>query len=416
MKKQIIAFSLGLMTIGAYAQKNELKAAEKALKKNDFKTAKAAILSIQGLEDSMDAKYKAKYLFLKGQAYGKSDVEKAADAYNKLFSYEKEIGKSKYTKAAKPKLNELIQFVSQKGIDLYNNDQDFKEAAKNFYLTYKLSPTDTSFLYNAAASAARAKEYEKSNEYYKILQEIGYNGSETQYFAVNKSNNKKENLGGKSNRDLMVKLGKYTNPTEVSTESKKSLIVKSIGYNYVKLGKTDEAILALQEARKSDPKDLNLILNEADLYVKLDKMDKFGELMVEAVKLDPENPTLFYNLGVVNARQNKAEEAIGYYKKAIELRPDYADAYLNLGVSILNKRIPVIEEMNNNLSNDKVYEALEVKLKAINKDALPYLEKADSLKRSIDTVKALLNIYDNLEMEAEGDKFRAIFKELKDKN
>ena len=62
----------------------------------------------------MDAKYKAKFYFLKGSAYGKSNVQKASDAYNKLFDYEKETGSSKYTKLAQPKLNELIKFVSEK--------------------------------------------------------------------------------------------------------------------------------------------------------------------------------------------------------------------------------------------------------------------------------------------------------------
>jgi len=40
MKKQLLALSLGLMTMGMSAQKDELKAAEKALKKNDVATAK----------------------------------------------------------------------------------------------------------------------------------------------------------------------------------------------------------------------------------------------------------------------------------------------------------------------------------------------------------------------------------------
>ena len=72
---------------------------------------------------------------------------------------------------------------------------------------------------------------------------------------------------------------------------------------------TEEAIAALQEARKSNPNDVNLILVEADLYVKLDRMDKFGELMELAVKQKPNDPTLYYNLGVVNMNQKKKEEA-----------------------------------------------------------------------------------------------------------
>jgi uncharacterized protein YdeI (BOF family) len=69
MKKQIIALSLGFITIGVFAQKQELKNAEKAIKKQDYPTAIASISSVDAMEDTMDAKYKAKYYFLKGQAY-----------------------------------------------------------------------------------------------------------------------------------------------------------------------------------------------------------------------------------------------------------------------------------------------------------------------------------------------------------
>lgn len=178
MKKQILALSLGLMSIGVFAQKDELKAAEKAIKKADFKAAKAAILPLESTEDSMDPKYQAKYYYLKGAAYGKSNVEKAAAAYNKLFEVEKASGKSKYTKIAGPKLNELIQYVSEKAIKAYSEEKDYKSATKDFYLTYQLSPKDTTFLYNAAVSASLEKDYDTSLKYYKQLQEIGY----TRYF------------------------------------------------------------------------------------------------------------------------------------------------------------------------------------------------------------------------------------------
>ncbi|WP_158838039.1 tetratricopeptide repeat protein [Polaribacter sp. L3A8] len=412
MKNQILALTVGFLSIASFAQKNELKTAEKAIKKGDFKEAKAAIASLEGTEGSMDSKYKAKYYFFKGSAYGKSNVEKAAAAYNQLISYEKETGKQKYTKEAKPKLNELTQFVSKKAIDSYNN-KDYKKATNNFYLTYKLSPTDTSFLYNAALSSSLGKDYDSALKYYKELQEIKYTGITTEYVAVNKETGKEENMGTKVNRDLMVKAGQYITPGVRTTESKQAEIIKNIGYIYVNQGKPELAVAALEEARKASPKDINLLLNQAQMYIKLEQMDKFGELMKEAVKLDPTNPTLFFNLGVVNAGENKNEEAIGFYKKAIELDPEYGDAYLNLGVTVLNKRIAVINEMNENLSNDKKYTELEGKLKGICKDALPYIVKADEISRTEGTVSTLLNIYDTLEMTAEADVLRPIYKEMR---
>lgn len=413
MKKQIVALCLGLMTIGLHAQKDELKSAEKALKNSDFKTAQTIIESLDALEATMDSKYKAQFYYLKGQAYGTRDVKKAAEAYNKLFAYENEIGKQKYTKDAQPELNKLLEFVSKKAINLYNVEKDYKNAAESFYLTYQLSPKDTSFLYNAAVSASLAKEYDVSLEYYKKLQELGYTGIATEYYAINKETGKEENLGSKQNRDALVKFGQYTDPSTKTSESKQGDIIKNMGYILIAQGKTDEAIVAIKEARKSNPTDLNLLLNEAQLYIKIGEMNKFATLMEEAIQLDPENPTLFFNLGVVNQNEKKIEEAIGYYKKAIELKPDYSDAYMNLAVAILSGEQVIVEEMNKNLSNFKKYDELEKKQKELYKRALPYLEKADELNRSENTIKSLINIYDNLEMTDKSDKLRPIYNQMR---
>ena len=414
MKKQILALVVGFMSVVTFAQKKELRAAEKALSKSDYKTAMASLESVKGMLADMEEKYKSQYYFLNAQVLsGKNDLQGAAEAFNQLFDYEKQTGKKRYSKEAEPMLMSVIQKVSQRAINLYNNDKDFKNAAKDFYLTYKLSPKDTSFLYNAAVSASLAKEYDTSLEYYKELQKLGYTGITSEYYATNKETGVVENLGTKDQRDFMIKSGQYMKPEDKSTESKQSDIIKNIGYIYIRQGKTQEAISAITEARKTNPKDLNLILNEAQLYIKLEKMDKFAQLMEEAIELDPNNPTLFFNLGVVNQNENKTEEAIGYYKKAIELKPDYGDAYMNLAVAILSGEKAIVDEMNKNLSNFKKYEELEEKQKALYRRALPYLEKADEIKRSEDTVKSLLNIYDILLMEEKADKLRPIYKKMR---
>ena len=413
MKKQLLALSLGLMSIATFAQKNELKAAEKAIKKGLFKEAQAAILPLESMEANMDSKYEAKYYFIKGVTYGERNVEKAAVAYNKLFEVEKESGKLKYTKDATPKLNDLVQLVSEKAVEAYNVDKDYEVATKNFYLTYKLSPTDTSFLYNAAVSASLAKQYDESLKYYNKLQELGYTGVVVQYFATKIETGVEENLGSKMQRDVMTKTGDYSNPVDKGTESKQADIVKNISYILIAQGKTDEAIVSIKKARAADPKDLNLLLNEAQLYIKLGQMDKFGTLMQEAIQLDPNNPTLFFNLGVVNQNENKTEKAIGYYKKAIELDPEYGDAYMNLSVAILSGEKAIGEQMNKNLSNFKKYDELAEVQKALYQRALPYLEKADSIKRSEDTVKSLLNIYDLTGNTSKAEILRPIYKKMR---
>ena len=411
MKNQFIALSLGLMSLGAVAQKSELKEAEKAIKKQDFTTALSTLKTIEGsLMMNGEDKYKSKFYFLKGKALAaQKDYKGAAESLNALFA----MNESKYGDEARPILNQMIQEVSNKAVDFYNNKKDYKNAAENFYLTYLLSPADTSFAYNAAVSATQAKDYDKAIEYYRELQKIGYTGIEKEFVATDKASGKVESFGNdKARRDLMVKSGGYLKPDVRSSESKTATIVKNVALILKEQGKTEEAIAAFKDARTSNPKDLNLILNEAQLYVEMGKMDKFGELMSEAVALDPENPTLYYNLGVVNFNQGRMEDAKKYYEKTIELKPDHADAYMNLAVVVLDQEKAIVEEMNKNLSNFKKYDELAAKQKEVYKEAIPFLEKADSLNRSIDTVKTLMNLYEVLEMSDKASEYRELYKSM----
>lgn len=414
MKKQIIAYSLALMSMGVFAQKNELKAAGKALKKQDYAGAVASISAAEALMGNMDAKLKAKFYFLKAQAYaGQKNYRTAADTFTALFAFEKETGKQNYTSKAKPMQGQLTKEVSEKALKLYNDEKDYKNAAELFYLTYKLSPTDTAFMYNAAVSATQAKELDVALTYYRDLKSLGYTGIVLEYFATNKETGEEERIDSESQRNLYVKSGQYTNPIDKGSKSKKATIVKNIALILKDQGKIDEAVTAIKEARIENPQDLNLLLAEAELYIKLEKMDMFGQLMEQATKMDPTNPTLFFNLGVVNYNQDKIEEAQGYYKKAIELDPTYRDAYLNLGLSILNKRVAIVEEMNKSLNDFDKYDALEQKQKDVCNEALPYLIKADSLKRTLNTVKTILNIYDTIENDEKSDEYRALYKSMK---
>lgn len=414
MKKQIIAVICMLLSINSMAQRDEIRAIERAVKKGDYKTALYAINAAEDVLSNADARYKSNFLFLKGQTLtAKKDYKRAAKTFNELIAFEKKIGKERYTSKAEPMIRTMIKEVNDKAVDLYNNKKDYKAASESFYLTYLLSPRDTSSVYNAAISSTQAEDYDTALKYYIELKNLGYTGIAKQYIATSKANGKPQLFGSKKERDTSVKLGLSTNPKDEISESKEATIVKNIALILIKQGKTEEARKAIKEARKANPKDINLILNEADLYVKLKEMDKFGELMQEAVKLDPNNPNLYYNLGVVNANQNRTEEAIKYYKKAIELRPDYADAYMNLAASILSKERPIVEEMNKNLSNFKKYDELATKQKGVYKEALPYLIKADELNRSEASVRTLKNIYEVLEMKDEAKKYNELHKSMK---
>lgn len=413
MKTKVIALFLGLASITMFAQKNEIKAAEKAVKKQDYGAAVSSVKAAEALIGNMDDKMKAKFYFFKGQAFqGIKDFQTAADAYNALDALEKKTGRKKYSEAAKPMKSQMVQEVYKKASDQYKS-KDYANAIGNFYLTYQLSPQDTIFVYNAAISATLSKDFDTALKYYQELQDLGYTGITTMYFATNKETGVKENLGSKENRDIQVKIGAYKDPVEEKTASKIGDITKNLAYILKEQGKTDEALKAIEKARTMFPDDLNLILTEADIYYQLGDTQKFGELMERAVKEDPTNPQLFFNLGVINFDQGNKEEAKGYYEKAIELQDDYADAYMNLAVLILDEEKTIVEEMNKNLSDFDKYDELLLQQKNVYKEALPFLEKADKFGRNINTVQTLMNIYSTLEMTDKEQEYSALYKKLR---
>ena len=167
MKTKVLAIVLGLVTISTFAQKNELKAAEKALKILDYPTAITAISSAESLIANMDDKIKGKFYFVKAQAfYGKKDFKTAAIAFENLFNFENETGKMRYTQMATTLQNQMVQEVYKLASDQYTA-KDYKNASDSFYLTYQLSKADTIFIYNAAVSSSLAKDYDNSLKYYK---------------------------------------------------------------------------------------------------------------------------------------------------------------------------------------------------------------------------------------------------------
>lgn len=351
MKTKLFILAAMSCTMVAFSQKNELKSAEKALKSGSAAEAKTAIDGASALIGSADEKTQGQFYFLKGDTYAllakKGDASAfntAIEAYNKVISLEAASGKVKYTAEAKQKLSGMTADLVNAAVE-DNNNNKYKEAANKLYLGYKLSPSDTVYLYYAASSAVNGGEYEQALGYYNELKDLGYDGSEVKYTAVNVETGETEEMN-KTQRDLMVKSKTYKDPKEEKSPSKSTEIVKNIALIYTQLGQDDKALEAYKDARANDPKDVNLILNEANLYFKLGDKDKFKSLMAEATALQPDNADLFYNIGVVNMEQGNIEDARSAYNRAIEINPGYVNAQLNLSTTYVNEGNGLIDAMN----------------------------------------------------------------------
>ncbi|MCB4808307.1 tetratricopeptide repeat protein [Tamlana sp. 62-3] len=409
MKKQLI-FALALsMSAFSFAQKKELKAAEKAIKSANFSEAKSALSAVEPMIGSLDEKLKSKYYLLKAQALYSNGSANAADIDSAIENLDK-VGSVNAPAASELKSSMVSEFL-KKGNEAYEG-QDFKTASSNFERAYNLKQTDTVFLYYAAATAINVQDYDRALGLYEKLKNLGYTGISTQYYATNVETGEEEILGDKNTQNLYVKAKSHINPGERKTESKYPEIVKNIALIYVSNGDNEKALEAMAEARAKNPEDINLLLNEANIYYKMGETTKFKDLLEEATSLDPNNPELRYNLGVIATESGDLEEAKKQYEKAVELNPKYVNAYINLSALVLEQEAPLVEEMNGlgtSSADDRRYEELRLKRQAIYHEAVPYLSKALELDESnINAAKTLMNIYSIL---GETDKY----KELKTK-
>lgn len=402
MKNKVILLTALSFAMVGFAQKDEIKAAEKALKGGDSMAAKTALESAAGTISAADDKVKAQYYFNKGKAYAdlakKGDngaFEEAVASFQQVIDLEKKSGKAKYS-------DETGQHLAALTADLVNSavkdnaDGKFKEAAEKLYTSYKISPQDTSYLYYAAGSAVNGKEFELALKYYNELKDINYDGGGIVYKATNLASGEVEEMN-KVQRDLMVKSGTYKDPIDEKTPSKRAEIVKNMAFIYSELGQDDKALEAFKTARAQNPKDVNLVLNEANLYYKMGDLEKFKVLQAEAVALAPENADLHYNIGVVSMEQGNMEEARAAYKKALEINPNYTNAQLNLSTTYINEGNGLIDEMNS-LGNSKKdiarYDELKEKKDGFFKQGAQVLE--DALKSNPENKQSILEQLKNI--------------------
>ncbi len=238
MKKQIIIALTFSICAFSFAQKKELKTAEKAIKGNNFAEAKAALKQAEGLMSSMDDKLKAQYYYLNAEAlYANgagtiNDIDSALESLDKVQgSYSSEVSVLKQT---------MVNGILTKGNSFYEK-KDFSTSSKYFEKAYRLSTKDTIFLYYAAATAVNVQEYDRALTLYEELKGLGYTGIEKQYFATD-SNNEEELFSNKDLRDISVKTKTHTNPGDRLSESKKPEIVKNVALIYVSNGEDEKAL------------------------------------------------------------------------------------------------------------------------------------------------------------------------------
>lgn len=396
----------------ANAQKDEIKAAEKALKKGEYNESLAQLSQAKTLLTNADDPLNALYFFTKGNVHNEmanknvavaDNLKNAALAYQDLIAFEKKIDKNKYSSEATTNVTTISGKLTNSAIEDQKNG-NFKAGADKLALAYQLNPSNQDLLFFAAEFSISAKEYDNALKYYDELKKINYSGIKDVYKAIEIATGKvTDDFPNKEMRDIAVKISKtHKDPKDEKSASKRGGIYTNYALILVQQGKKEEAKKAIKDARIANPEDTTLIITEANLYLDENNLVEYEKLISEVVAKKPNDAELQFNLGVVSQKSKNIAKAEGFYKKSLEIDPNYINANLNLAILYLDGDKELVDKMNalgNSAADNKKYDALKVERNKIFEKALPYLEKVVSIDSSNKEAASVLGgVYTSLEM------------------
>lgn len=419
MKRVITLICALVIGTTSFAQKNEIKAIEKALKNNNFSEAKSNVQAAESLIANMDDKTKDKFYYLKVQSLysggqiSNENIDVALAAIDDLLALKSKTGKSKYDSDALEIKNKIFQSIVQSAYSASQNNKN-EIAGDKFYKAYTISQKDTLFLYAAASSYLNAQQYDKSLKYYEQLQEMNYQGSTVQFVATKKETGEEEIFNSKSLRDIAVRTGDYIAPKEKKLPSKQGEILRYMALIYSSQDNADKALELIAQAKKYNPDDTQLVIAEAKAYLASDQKDKIKPLLESANNLIKNDAINLMNFGIFSMEISENEMAKDYFEKASELNPKMSEPYLNIGALILDEDEAIVNEMNSlgtSSADNARYDELKEKRLNLYKKAVPYIEKAFELKPELQTAKYLRDIYSTAFMT---DKYKVMKQKVAD--
>lgn len=398
MRKQLLALVL-LISAVTFAQKNEIKEIEKALKSGNFIAAQSAVTNAEGVMTNADAKTKAKYYYLKGKAFlGNGNVVNVKNIKEAKASFDKsnELSKGKYKSETDGLLASMVNSIDNKAREDYKNNK-VASAADKFMSVYEING-DLEALSNAANLYTDSQKYDKALDAYLILDEKKFTGERDEIIATDKATGEIKVYATEFDRTLDLKAKTHTNPKTRKTASQRPDILKKIALLYIEKKDNDNALKAIQKAKKENPDDATMLIDEANIYYAQGDTMKFKETLMEASKRDPNNVNLLYNIGVVSSDNGDIETAEMFYKRVLKIEPDNLSANINMAVMFITKS-DELNKKKREIDDDAEYDRITDQIKEYRMKGLPYLEKAAELQpNDKDVLTTLFNLYTRLKM------------------
>lgn len=301
----------------------------------------------------------------------------AVESYKKTIELDDSKRKDYAVEAQKNLNNVVYVLVFNEGIQMINSG-DPKSALGAFELALQINEKDTNAALNAAISAEKLGDKEKSFSLYKRMVDDMDSKDHYAYISVANYYTEKED---------------YDKALE-----------------YVQRG------IEANKNASDKQKTKDLLLTEFNIYLKSNRLDEAISNVKTNIEADPSNDGLYSRLGQLydNLKDKKDDKdygalAIENYKKAIELNPDNLDANYNLGAFYYNKAAEIYKKVG--AMDLKDYKAKGAKMEAEGKDlfnkAIPYFKKAYELEPENNSLKnSLKTIYTYLKNYEEANKYK----------
>lgn len=418
MKFKAITILLMLFCFVGFAQKKEIRDAEKALESGNFNETINLLQPVESQVSSLNDSYKGRYYFYLGTALALrsagtgslDDVRKANDYLNLATKLGKE-------EEANKSLEMIYQGLINAGVQ-DQNAGNYKGAYEKLHTLYEINSKDTLYLLAAANNAYNAQLDEKAIQLYEQLRDMGYKGNSLEYVAVEKSTGKEEVFANASTRDLYVQSGEYIKPSVRRTPSREGDIIKQLAFLYLRNDQKDKALGAIEQAKKGSHDDIHILKAEAIIYQEMGEDEKLHGLLHQLIRKDPDGAATYYMmLGDAAIKKRKEDSAKELFEKAIKADPTSLDAYNNMANIYLTKQEAIVNEMNTlgmSKADTKRYDQLSEERNNLLKKALPYIEKIYEIDpENLEVVQSLYQLHSQLRNRDEAQKYKSILDETK---
>lgn len=394
--KKIFLFALLFVPAILFAQKAEVKNAQKLAKSGKTTEAIAAIEKAKLHEETKnqaktwkvagdvnktiyDNENKKVYLKQKSDANLMfSNLLAMFENYiqcDKIEQQPNEKGKVKFKYR-----NKNVEIIFQERVNLINGGINFQEDSKKAFKYFAMY-VDVPFL------PMMSKKNLPKND--TLTTEIAY------YATMMASRNK--------DYPNTIKYGKIASDNKKNGATASQLLCDA----YKTSGDTITWLNTLKEGISKYPKNNSYFFaNLVDYYSNNGKISEAMKFADEMIASNPSNPFNTYVKGFLYMNLEDFENAIVCYKKVLTMDPDYVEANLNLGWIYCKQAMKYSETATTDINDPKFAEDKKI-MDNIYRKALPYYEKVRTLKPEKKDFwqNALYRIYYTLNM---GDKLKEI--------